>query len=286
MPRSGTTHRIVAVVPGRIPLLGLTWNGTATEKCMTESPNAETSLETQDDPFELMRELNEARELYRNHEITADVLAKLNQQSADLLRTEIVESTPAVGERAPGFRLPAAAGREVSLARLLHFGLVVLTFYRGRWCPYCNLSLRGLQQLLPVLNQLNASLVAISPQPPDNALSRLEEAGPTFEVLSDGESTIAKAYGLEFEIPAYLREVYRRSGHPLAKFNGHGQHTISVPATFVIDRDSIVRYRFVDPDHTRRADLTRLLDIVRRLTRADAAPAMQQMIRPRGGGLR
>jgi len=253
---------------------------------MTESPNTETRLETQDDPFELMRELNEAIECYRNHEITADVLGKLNQQSADLLRTEIVESTRAVGQRAPEFRLPAASGREVSLARLLQFGPVVLTFYRGRWCPYCNLSLRGLQQLLPVLNQLKASLVAISPEPPDNALSWLKAIEPTFEVLSDGESTIAKAYGLEFEIPAYLREVYRRFGHPLPKFNGHGQHTISVPATFVIDRDSIVRYRFVDPDHTRRADPTPLLDVVRGLARADAAPALQQVTRPRGGGLR
>jgi peroxiredoxin len=104
------------------------------------------------------------------------------------------------------------------------------------------------------LTDLGATLVAISPQTPDNSLSTVEKNQLEFEVLSDPDGATADAYGLAFEIPQYLRDIYETFGHPLPKFNGEGHNTIPVPGTVVLDQEATARYRFVDADYTRRAD--------------------------------
>ncbi|HZZ51605.1 MAG TPA: peroxiredoxin-like family protein [Pseudonocardia sp.] len=218
-----------------------------------------------DTEFDLDSELDKAREFYRNHAIPADALARMDQQTEELVRSEVGKKAPALGATAPDFALPNAHGSTVALSGLLGAGPVVLTFYRGQWCPYCNLALRGLQQIVPRLTELGAALVAVSPQTPDNSLSTVEKNHLEFEVLSDPEGTVAGAYGLAFEIPRYLRDIYEKFGHPLPLFNGEGNHTIPVPGTFVLDRDATVRYRFVDVDYTRRADPAQLVSVVTEL---------------------
>lgn len=152
-----------------------------------------------------------------------------------------------VGETAPEFSLPNAFGRQVSLVDMLSEGPVVLTFYRGAWCPYCSLQLQGLKQSLPYFEQAGARLVAVTPQQPDKSREQVEKDGYPFEILSDIDDRVMKAYRLYFEVPSDLSDVYKkRLSLDLAEYNGEGRYVLPVPATFVIDRDGVVRAAFAD----------------------------------------
>ena len=161
----------------------------------------------------------------------------------------------AVGERAPNFRLPNAAGKDVELAERLAAGPVVLSFYRGDWCPYCNLELRALQAALPRFEAHGASLIAISPQAPDHSLSMAEKNGLSFEVLSDVHQEAIRAFRVQFTVPADLQELHRNVFHnDLSTRTADGSWDLPVPATFVIDRAGIIRARYVSADYRTRMD--------------------------------
>lgn len=213
--------------------------------------------------FAINDELNKARDFYRNHVIPPELLAKMDQQTAELLSSDLLAGVVAVGQKAPEFRLPDTIGAQIGLTDLLEAGPVVISFYRGGWCPYCNIALRSLQQMLPELTALGASLVAISPQTPDNTLDTAQKNALEFHVLSDAQADVARAFGVAFEIPTYLRQIYENFGHPLPKFNGGNNHTIPIPATFVLDTHGVVRYRFANIDYTLRADPAEVLTVLR-----------------------
>lgn len=199
--------------------------------------------------------------------LTADERAVMTQATEDLAAA-MPEPGLAVGRRAPGFSLPNAFGEEISLADLLADGPVVLTFYRGAWCPYCNLYLRTLHEALPQIERRGARLVAVTPQRPDHSRAQLERDGYPFEVLSDLDNRVMQAYGLYFEVPAELSEVYRaRLGLDLAEYNGPGRYVLPVPATFVIDRDGVIRARFAEVDYRQRMEPGAILAALRALER-------------------
>lgn len=165
-----------------------------------------------------------------------------------------------VGAQAPDFSLPNAFGEQVRLGALLAEGPVVLTFYRGAWCPYCNLQLRGFQKTLPRFERHGAQLVAITPQLPDESRSQVEKDGYPFEILSDLDDRVMKAYRLHFEVPDELGELYqRRLSLDLAAYNGAGRYVLPVPATFVIDRTGEVRFAFIDLDYRNRVEPSAIL---------------------------
>jgi len=161
----------------------------------------------------------------------------------------------AVGEHAPNFRLPNAVGEVVELAQCLANGPVVLAFYRGEWCPYCNLELRALQAALPRFQAHGATLIAISPQSPDHSLSVAEKNELTFEVLSDVRQEAIRAFRVQFTIPADLQDLHRNVFHnDLSTRTADGSWDLPVPATFVIDRGGIIRARYVSADYRTRMD--------------------------------
>lgn len=167
-----------------------------------------------------------------------------------------------VGERAPDFTLPSARGEAVHLYDELKKGPVVLVFYRGAWCPFCNLYLRALTESLPRIRALGAQLVAVTPQTPDKSLEQFKAAPRKFEVLSDLDSKVMRAYRLYFEVDPDLAEVYRTHGIDLVEYNGPGRNVLPAPGTFVIDSDGIVRAMQADTDYTKRmepADVIRAL---------------------------
>jgi peroxiredoxin len=174
-----------------------------------------------------------------------------------------------VGDRAPQFALPNASGRLVDLAELLAAGPVVLTFYRGAWCPYCNTQLRGLQQALPEIESLGAALVAVSPQVPDGSLELIDEHELTFEVLSDAKSRIASNYGIVFALAAADRELFLEVGNDLATTNDDESWVLPAPATFVIAGSGTIRYVRVDPDYTNRVEPAELIDALRTIAPTD-----------------
>lgn len=155
----------------------------------------------------------------------------------------------AVGDTAPNFTLPDALGRPVTLSDLLEQGPVVLTFYRGEWCPFCNLQLRSLQQALPQLLEHDATLVAISPQAPDHAVSLTEKYELGFPVLSDLDQSVIRAYRVQFTLSGDLEDLQVNVFHnDPGTQNADHSRSLPVPATFVIDRSGVVRAAFVSAD--------------------------------------
>ena len=183
-------------------------------------------------------------------DLLKDLFSIIEQVSA----SGAAEKAPKEGAQAPDFTLPDAFGNAVTLSHLLEQGSVVITFYRGEWCPFCNLALRAYQQAWPQLRALGASLVAISPQTPDHSLSTVEKKKLTFTVLSDMGNRVAREYGLVYTIEEAVRSACQQVGTNLPTFNGDDSWELPMAGTFLIDRSGIVRLAFVSPDYTRRLD--------------------------------
>jgi peroxiredoxin len=195
---------------------------------------------------------------------------EVNEAANELIRG-LLEATSAaalsVGDTAPEFVLPDARGRDVCLGDLLERGPVVLVFYRGGWCPYCNLQLRAYERVLGSVRSLGAELVAVSPQLPDGSLSTVELNELSFPVLSDRGNRVARSYSLVFEVPPRIVAYYLdEKDVDLASINGDGSWELPVPGTFVIERSGRVAFAEVDPDYTRRAEPAALLRALRDLT--------------------
>ncbi|MEU6820882.1 peroxiredoxin-like family protein [Streptomyces atriruber] len=202
----------------------------------------------------------------RRHQIPAEIEEIMQRAAAELAASGQTDRALAVGAQAPRFALPSATGETVALDGLLAEGPVVLTFYRGAWCPFCNLALRSLQQHHAAISERGAHIVAVSPQIPDESLSLAEKHDLDFTVLSDVGSDTAKAYGLAFDLPDDLAAAYDQLGFDLHRVNGGHRRTLPLPATYVIDRTGTVRWAFVDTDYINRAepaDIIAALDALR-----------------------
>ncbi len=183
---------------------------------------------------------------------------------ADLRARDAVPGI-ALGERAPSFTLPSARGGAVALDDLLARGPVVLSFYRGVWCPVCNLELAALLAIHDDIRALGASLVAVNPQSPDDSLTLAERLALDFEVLTDTEQAVADAYRIRFELTGSLRDLYEQFGMSLPDQNADGSWRLPVPATFVLDREGVVRARHVDADYRTRMEPAAVLEALRSL---------------------
>ncbi|MFK4065730.1 peroxiredoxin-like family protein [Streptomyces sp. NPDC029674] len=211
-------------------------------------------------------------DLYTNghRRLPPDVLEVMDRAAAELAASGLAERALTVGAPAPRFTLPSATGQEVSLEALLAEGPVVLTFYRGAWCPYCNLALRALQQHQGDFAARGARLVAVSPQIPDETLSLTEKEQLGFDVLSDIGSDVAEQYGVAFDLSDELGALYDRLGFDLDRVNDGHARTLPLPATYVIDRSGTVRWAFVDTDYTVRAEPSDILNALDALDALDA----------------
>ncbi|MFO1312511.1 MAG: peroxiredoxin-like family protein [Burkholderiales bacterium] len=189
---------------------------------------------------------------------------------AALEATGIEQTALKVGDAAPDITLPDALGRDVSLRSLWQQGPLVLIFYRGGWCPYCNLELRAWQQRLADLGAAGARLVAISPQTPDNSLSTAQKNELGFAVLSDSSLAASRGFGLAFALAPELVELYKEIGNDLPTQNGNGQWVLPVPATYVIDRQGRIAFAHVVADYRERAEPQEVLSALERLR--DSAP--------------
>jgi len=169
------------------------------------------------------------------------------------------------GEQAPEFTLPDQRGKGVSLATLLGSGPAVVTFYRGGWCPYCNIQHRAYQAVLPAMTALGARLVAISPQLPDGSLSTAEANELTFDVLSDVGNRVARSFGLVWSLSEQLREALRSNNKALPGINGDDSWELPVPATYVVARDGRVALAAVDVDYRNRLEPDAILATLRSL---------------------
>lgn len=197
--------------------------------------------------------------------------APQDAQATMAAATEVLEASGianqalTVNDKAPDFELPDAAGKLVRLSELLKQGPVVINFYRGEWCPYCNLELRAFQNLLPEFKRANATLVAISPELPDHSLSVTEKHSLEFAVLSDVGNKVSRQYGLVFTLDASLQPLYEGFGIDIPTSNGDDSYELPLPATYVIDQSGRIRYGFAEADYTQRAEPQDVLAVVNEL---------------------
>lgn len=170
-----------------------------------------------------------------------------------LKKSKLEEKALKVGQKMPEFSLKDAHGKKVQLKDLVKKGPVIVTFYRGSWCPYCNAQLGAYQEHLKEFTELGATLVAITPEKPDLTVLTEEKKSLKFPILTDENNALAKKFGLVWALDKDIKKVYKDFGIDLEKDQGNKDWKLPVPATFIVDKDRVVRYAFVDPDYTVRA---------------------------------
>jgi peroxiredoxin len=205
--------------------------------------------------------------------VAPERVTMMEAATADLRATGIEQKALHVGDAAPALSLPDAMGQSIALDALWAQGPLVLLFYRGGWCPYCNLELRAWQRELTRLGEIGARLVAISPQTPDNSLSTQERNELAFPVLSDSSLKASDAFGVTFVLPPELADLYGRVGNDLPVINGNGQWALPIPATYVIDTQGRIAFAHVEADYRERAEPAAVLDVLARVAGQSPAAA-------------
>ncbi len=209
----------------------------------------------------LRQRLEERRALAERY-TPPEVLA-LYQKAIDEIRDSgLAERVLKAGQRAPAFELPDENEKHIALAELLAQGPVVLCFFRGRWCPYDCGQLEALNECLPQLRAAGASVVAMSPQKPQQAFFMRDQHKLRFPLLCDSGNQVAKQFGLVYRVPEYQQEVYRRSFVNLPFTNGDESWELPAPATFVIARDGVIRFARVDVDYRNRPEPVEIVRVV------------------------
>ncbi len=193
---------------------------------------------------------------------TAEQLAVMARSTDALIASGQAERALKAGASAPSFELDDSEGRRVRSRSLIARGPLVVSFYRGVWCPYCNLELQALEAVLPDIAALGESLVAISPQTPANSRNSKRDNKLSFPILSDVNSNVAEAFGLKFALSDELIELYRAFGNDLPRINRDPTWVLPMPARYVIDREGIIAYAEVNPDYTHRPDPSELLPVL------------------------
>jgi len=169
-------------------------------------------------------------------------------------------------DQIPSFQLPDQSENLVLSDELLKNGPLVISFYRGGWCPYCNLELRSLQSHLDEIKENGASLVAISPEQSDGSLDISEKNNLRFPVLSDGNNIVAKKFGLVFELSVETNKLYKdKLNLDLVAKNSTDRSELPIPATYVVGKNGTIKYAFVNLDHTQRAEPSKIIDVLKKL---------------------
>ena len=202
----------------------------------------------------------------------AALLDRTDAQTADALRRTQATAARAlaldarqVGEPAPDFTLSDQDGNAVTLSEQLARGPVVLTFFRGGWCPFCTIALRALNNVAASFRRSGACLIGISPQAPQGIRNLSESHALNFPLLSDHANAVARSYGLVWRLDAETQDIYRRLGHDIPRINGAPGWELPNPAGYVISRDGVIRHAIVDPRVTHRLEPAEALSAVRAL---------------------
>jgi len=213
-----------------------------------------------------LREQTEA--LYEEYQLTIDkeVMQIIDQATQDLVASGIGQSCLQKSSKIKNFTLPDAYGKSVTLYQKLEAGPVVLSFYRGGWCTFCNLELKALQDRLADIHGLGAQLLAITPQKADGTLETLEELGIRYPILTDKGNKVARELGLVFAVDENLRPVYEAGlGLDIPAENGDDSYELPITATYVIDQQAVVVASFTDANLVNRFEPEEVISVLRKL---------------------
>lgn len=212
----------------------------------------------------LQEELKKTQEEFGD-QIPQEVLDIMQRSTETLIQSGIEENCLKEGDKMPVFTLANAMNEPISSDILLKDGSLVINFYRGGWCPYCNLELKAFQDVLPQITELGAQLVAISPNLPDKSLSSIEKHALGFQVLSDVQNKVSRQFGLVYTLDVKLQPLYKQMGIDLPEFNGDESYELPLPATYVVDTKGIIKLAFADADYTKRLDPNKVIEILKDL---------------------
>jgi peroxiredoxin len=198
------------------------------------------------------------------YNVPRSVIETMHRATAELIASGLASRAKKAGDVAPSFSLRDGDGNVVSSAELLKKGPLVVSFYRGVWCPYCNMELQALESAKPLFDKFGASLVAISPQTAPNSRKSVRQNKLTFPILSDVKGKVGAAFGLRFELPDYLVELYKSLKNDLPAFNDDPSWTLPMPGRYVIGQDGTILYSEVNPDYTRRPEPEDMVAVLQR----------------------
>lgn len=179
--------------------------------------------------------------------------------------TDAVKNALTVGAKIPQFSLKDSSGKLVSSKDLAKEGNLVIVFYRGSWCPFCNLYLRNLQKRLADITAAGGKLVAISVENPDASMAVARKNEVQFTVLSDPDLDVARKFGIVYQLPAATDEMYKSHGLDVAKHNGMAKPELPLAATYVIDRKGKIVYAYLDTDYKKRAEPDVIIENLKKL---------------------
>lgn len=214
---------------------------------------------------ESLKQQLEARAQASSGKTPKEIKKVMDEALEQLRKSKVAKSAIKKGDAMPSFELKDVQKGKISSVQLLAKGPLIVTFYRGGWCPYCNLQLRDLQKHLDDIQNAGANLVAISPEAPDETAKTVKKADLGFYVLSDIKGEVAKSFGLTFPLPEGLKEVYQKFGIRLDKVNATKKWELPLSATYVVSQDGRVIYSFVDIDYKKRAETSELVALLRSL---------------------
>ncbi len=194
-----------------------------------------------------------------------DVLDAMQAANEQLRATNLIAEAAEVGDELPEATLLNERSEEVSLRALLAGQPAVITFYRGTWCPYCNLELRAYEQLLTQPEYAQLRVVAISPELPDVTAEAMSSEPLHFSVLSDHGNQLARALGLTFELPENIHEIYLGLGIDVVASQGNEQRILPVPATFIVDGAGKIAHAWLDTNYAVRAEPQDVLGLLKEI---------------------
>jgi peroxiredoxin len=200
------------------------------------------------------------------YSVPRSVIETMRRATAELIGSGAAQRARKAGDEAPSFSLKDPDGNVMSSNELLKKGPLVVSFYRGVWCPYCNMELQALEAAKPTFDKYGASLLAISPQTAPNSRKSVRQNKLTFPILSDAKGKVGAAFGLRFELPDYLVELYKSLKNDLPTFNDDPSWTLPMPARYVIGQDGTILYSEVNPDYTHRPEPEDMIPVLQRAT--------------------
>ncbi len=213
-----------------------------------------------------LTETLEARVALGRNKIPTTILEIMDSATERLIDKQISKKALSEGSTFPSFNLSNINGKELTLEEIKGSKATIISFYRGGWCPYCNIELQALEKELASFKTLGASLIAITPETPDNSLTTAEKNEITFEVLSDINNGLGKEVGLVFELSKDLQKVYAEKFNiDLEKHNQNTSGELPMAATYVIDDRNVIKYAFVTEDYTKRAAINEIKEVLKKL---------------------
>ena len=200
-----------------------------------------------------------------------EVVAVLHRITDELIASGQAGRSLHAGDRAPAFTLPDPDGKLVSSQDLLAKGPLVLTFYRGVWCPYCNLDLQALEEVRTEIEARGAFLVAVSQQTAANSRKAQRTNKLGFPIVGDKNGELAAKFGIRWHLPDDVQAVHKQLGADLVAFNGEDSWILPMPARYVIGQDGVIAYAEVNPDYTRRPEPSDVFAVLDQLNRSKVA---------------